>query len=181
MSWSVGATTTNTIDCLTVLGAGSLRSGHQQGGVLVRARFLAGRWQPSLRSHMVKRKRGELLGVSSYCCSAPQSCPTLSHPWTATCPGFPVLHHLLELAQIHVHWVSDVIQPSHPLSSPSPPALNPFQHQHLFQWVSSSHQVAKVLELQLQHLSFLWIFWIDFQCKNTNLIVTSLKKRKEDM
>ena len=61
---------------------------------------------------------------------------------------------LLEFTQTHVHWVSDAIQPSHPLSSPSPPAFNPSQHQSLFQWVSSSHQVAKVLELQLQHQSF---------------------------
>ena len=69
-------------------------------------------------------------------------------------PGFPVHHQLPELAQTHVHWVSDAIQPSHPLSSPSPPALNLSQHQGLFQWVSSSHQVAKVLEFQLQHQSF---------------------------
>ena len=62
-------------------------------------------------------------------------------------PGFPVHHQLLELAQTHVHWVSDAIQPSHPLSSPSPPALNLSQHQGLFQWVSSSHQVMKVSEL----------------------------------
>ena len=69
-------------------------------------------------------------------------------------PGFPVLHHFLELAQTHVHWVGDAIQPSHPLLSPSPPAQNLSQHQGLFQWVSSSHQVAKVLELQFQHESF---------------------------
>ena len=71
-------------------------------------------------------------------------------------PGFPVLHHLMELAQTHVHWVSDAIQPSHPLSSPSLPAFNLSQHQSLFQWVSSSHQVTKALELQLQHQSFQW-------------------------
>ena len=65
-------------------------------------------------------------------------------------PGFPVLHHLPEFAQTHVHWVSDVIQPSHPLSPPSPPAFNLSQHQGLFQWVCSSHQMAKVLQLQLQ-------------------------------
>ena len=62
-------------------------------------------------------------------------------------PGFPVHHQLLELAQTHVHWVSDALQPSHPLSSPSPPAFSLSQHQGLFRWVSSSHQVAKVLEL----------------------------------
>ena len=67
-----------------------------------------------------------------------------------------------ELVQTHVHWVSDAIQPSHPLSSPSPPAFNLSQHQGLFQWVSFLHQVAKVLELQLQYQSFQWISRIDF-------------------
>ena len=71
-------------------------------------------------------------------------------------PGFPVRHQLPELAQTHVHRVSDTIQPSHPLSSPSPPTFNLSQHQGLFQWVSSLHQVAKVLEFQLQHQSFQW-------------------------
>ena len=69
-------------------------------------------------------------------------------------PGFPVLHYLSEFSQTHVHWVSDAIQPSHPLSSPSPPASNLFQHQ-VFQWIGLSHQVAKVLELQLQQQSIL--------------------------
>ena len=69
-------------------------------------------------------------------------------------PGFPVHQQLLELAQTQVHGVGDAIQPSRPLSFPSPPAFNLFQHQGLFQGVSSSHQVAKVLELQLQHQSF---------------------------
>ena len=71
-------------------------------------------------------------------------------------PGFPVLHHLLELAQTHICWVSDAIQPSCPLSSASPPACSLSQHQGLFKWVSSSHQVAKILEFQLQHQSFQW-------------------------
>ena len=75
---------------------------------------------------------------------------------------FPVLHHLPELAQTHVHWVNDAIQPSHPLLSPLPPAFNLSQHQGLSQWVSSSHQMAKVLELQLQHQSFQWIFKVGF-------------------
>ena len=75
-------------------------------------------------------------------------------PMDSSTPGFPVHHQLLEFAQTHVHWVDDVIQPSHPLSSPSPSAFNLSQHQGLFQWVSSLHHVAKVLEFQLQHQSF---------------------------
>ena len=72
-------------------------------------------------------------------------------------PGLPVQHQLPEFIQAYVHWVGDAIQPSHPLSSPSPPALNLSQHQGLFKWVSSLHEVAKVLEFQLQHQSFQWI------------------------
>ena len=84
---------------------------------------------------------------------------SLSHNWICnpmdcSMPGFTVYHQLLEVAQTHVHWVSDAIQPFHPLSSPSPPTFSLSQHQGLFQWVSTSHQVAKVLELQLQHESF---------------------------
>ena len=71
-------------------------------------------------------------------------------------PGLPVHHQLPEFTQIHVHRISDVIQPSHPLSSPSPPALNLSQHQGLLKWVSSLHQVAKILEFQLQYQSFQW-------------------------
>ena len=70
--------------------------------------------------------------------------------------GLPVHHQLLELAQTNVHWVGDAIQTSHPLSSLSPPAFNLSQHQGLFQWVSSLHQMAKVLEFQPQHQSFQW-------------------------
>ena len=94
--------------------------------------------------------------------SVAQSCLILFDPMDCSTPGFPVLHQLLELAQTHVHRISDAIQPSHPLSSPSPPAFNLSQHQGLLKWVSSSHQVAKVLELQLQHQSFQWIFRTDF-------------------
>ena len=82
-----------------------------------------------------------------------QLCTTLCNPMDCSTPGFPVYHQLPDLAQTHVHWVSDAIQWSHPLSSPSPPAFNLSQHQGLFQWVSSSHQVAKVLEFQHQHQS----------------------------
>ena len=86
--------------------------------------------------------------------SVAQSCPTLCDPTNHSTPGLPVHHQLPESTQTHVHWVGDTIQPSHPLPSPSPLALNLSQHQGLFQWVSSSHQVAKVLEFQLQHQSF---------------------------
>ena len=81
--------------------------------------------------------------------SVTQSCLTLCNPLDCSAPGFPVFHYLPEFAQTHVHWVSDAIQPSHPLSPPSPPALSLSHHQGLFQWVSSSHEVAKVLEFQL--------------------------------
>ena len=81
--------------------------------------------------------------------SVAQSCPTLCDPMNCSTPGLPVHHQLPEFTQTHVHRVSDAIQPSHPRSSPSPPALNPSQHQSLFQWVNSSHEVAKVLEFQL--------------------------------
>ena len=85
--------------------------------------------------------------------SVTQSCPNLCGPMDCSMLGFPAHHQLPELAQTHVHGVSDAIQPSHPLLSPSP-AFNLSQNQGLFQWVSSSHQVAKVLEFQLQHQSF---------------------------
>ena len=74
----------------------------------------------------------------SGCCSVAQSCPTLCDPMGCSTPGFPVLHHLPEFAQTHVHWVSNAIQPSHPLLSPSPPVFNLSQQQSLFQWVGSS-------------------------------------------
>ena len=85
-----------------------------------------------------------------------QSCPTLCDTTNCSTPGLPVYHQLLELTQTHVHWVSDAIHPSHPLSFPSPPAFNLSQHHSLLKWVSSLHQVAKVLEFQLQHQSFQW-------------------------
>ena len=94
--------------------------------------------------------------------SVAQSCPTLCDPMNHSTPGLPVQHQLSEFTQTQVHWVSDAIQPSHPLPSPSPPARSLSQHQGLFQWVSSSHQVATGLELQLQHQSFQWIFKVDF-------------------
>ena len=87
----------------------------------------------------------------------------LCNPTNRSTPGLPVHHQLLEPTQTHVHWVGDAIQPSYPLSSPSPPAPNPSQHQGLFQWVNSSHQVAKVLEFQLRHQSFQWTPRTDLQ------------------
>ena len=102
------------------------------------------------------RHSASSLYISINISSVAQSCPTLCDPMNRSTPGLPVHHQLPESTQTHVHWVSDAIQPSHPLSSPSPPALNPSQHQGLFQWVNSSHKVAKVLEFQLQHLSFQW-------------------------
>ena len=86
--------------------------------------------------------------------SVTQSCPTVCDPMTRSTPGFPVHHQLPEFTQTHVHRVGDAIQPSHPLSSPSLPAPNPSQHQGLIQQVNSSHEVAKVLEFQLQYQSF---------------------------
>ena len=83
--------------------------------------------------------------------SVAQSWTTLCDPMNCSTLGFPVHHQFPKLTQTHVHWVGDAIQPSHPLSSPSPPAFNLSQHQGLFKWVSSSHQVPKVLEFQLQH------------------------------
>ena len=93
--------------------------------------------------------------------SVTQSCSILCDPMDCSTPGFPVHHQLPKFTQTHVHRVGDAIQPSHPLSSPSPPAFNLSQHQGLFQWVNSSHEVAKVLEFQLQHQSFQWIFRTD--------------------
>ena len=81
--------------------------------------------------------------------SVTQLCLTLCDPMNCSMPGLPVHHQFLEFTQTHVHQVGDAIQPSHPLSSPFPPAPNPSQHQSLFQWVNSSHEVAKVLEFQL--------------------------------
>ena len=101
--------------------------------------------------------------VTYICCySVAKSCPTLQHHRLCGTPGFPVLHYLLEFAETHVHGFGDVIQPAHPLSSPSPPVLSLSQYQGLFLWVNSSLQVAGLLELQLQHQSFKCIFGVDF-------------------
>ena len=117
---------------------------------------------------MVVQKRAWLIVTITTKVILVQSVPSTSCVWffatpmDCTMPGVPVHHQLPEFAQTHVHRVGDVIQPSHPLSSPSPPAFNLSKHQGLFKWVSSSHQVAKILELQLQHQSFQWTFRTDF-------------------
>ena len=117
-------------------------------------------WTDELRD---KKKRGlsEFQTLCYCCCSVSKLCPALFDPMDCSTPDLPVHHQLPDLTQTHVHWVSDVIQPSHPLSYPSPHTFNLSQHQGLFQWVSSSHQVVKVLEFQLQHQSFQWIFQAD--------------------
>ena len=101
-------------------------------------------------------------GIFTQFSSVTQSCPTLCNPMDCSMPGLLVHHQLQEFMQTHVHWVSDAIQPPHPLLSPSPPSFNLSQYKGLFQWVSSSHQVTKVLEFQLQHQSFQWLFRTDF-------------------
>ena len=111
-----------------------------------------------LTHYLMIQKNANILTFSNIMqfSSVAQSCPILCDPMNRSTPGLPAHHQLSELTQTHVHRVGDAIQPSHPLLSPSPPAPNPSQHQGLFQWVSSSHEVAKVLEFQLQHQSFQW-------------------------
>ena len=108
--------------------------------------------------HLKKFYVFNALGIFQFSSFA-QSRSTLCDPIDCSTPGFPVHHQLPELAQTHVHHISDAIKPSYPLSSPSPPAFNLSQHQGLFQRVSSLYQVAKVLEFQLQHQSF----WMNIQ------------------
>ena len=104
--------------------------------------------------HLKTDAEGNLFSISNYqptvqFSSVTQSCPTLCDPMNRSTPGLPVHYQLPEFTQTHIHRVSDAIQPSHPLESPFPPALNLSQHQSLFQWVNSLHEVAKVLEFQL--------------------------------
>ena len=106
-----------------------------------------------MHSHTCIRSRTQIKNSSVQFSTVTQSCLTLWDPMNRSMPGLPVHHQLPEFAQI---LINPAIQPPHPLSSPSPPAPNPSQHQGLFKWVSSSHQVAKILEFQLQHQSFQW-------------------------
>ena len=101
--------------------------------------------------------------------SVDQLCPTLCDPMNRSMPGLPVHHQLPEFIQSHIHQVGDAIQPAHPLSSPSPPAPNPSQHQGLFQWVNSSHKVVKVLEFQLQHQAFQWTPPLQYSCLKNSM------------
>ena len=120
--------------------------------------------------------------------SVSQSHLTLFEPMNCSMPGLPVHHQLPKFTQTHVHWVRDAIQPSHPLSSPFPPTSNPSQHQSLYQWVNSSHEVSKVLEFQLQHQSFQrtsqdwspseWTGWISLQSKGLSRVFSNTTVQK---
>ena len=121
---------------------------------------------PSMGSHRVGHDWSNLAAACMHCTdqfsSVAQLCPTLCDVIDCSLPGFSVHHQLLELVQTHIYWVSDAIQPSHPLLSHSPPAFNLAQHLGVFQWTSSSHHMSKVLEFLLQHQSFQWLFRTDF-------------------
>ena len=106
--------------------------------------------------------------------SVAHSCPNLRDPMNCSTPGLPVHHQLPEFTQTHVHRVGNAIQPSHSLSSPSPPAPNPSQHQSLFQWVNSLHEVAKVLELQHEE----WTSWISLQSKGLSTVFSNTTVQK---
>ena len=120
--------------------------------------------------HLKNQRKNWLLRTKDSVQFSCQSCLTLCEIMHCSTPSFPVHHQLPEHTQTHVHRVSDAIQASQHLSSPSPPTFNLSQHQGLFKWVSSSHQVAKVLEFHLQHQSLQWIFRTDF------LLIFSLSK-----
>ena len=124
-------------------------------------RFLPTQWSNLCLLHLLLWQADSLSLVppgKPQLSSVAQSCPTLCHLMDCNTPGLPVHQQLPEFTQTHAHWVDDAIQPSHLLLSPSPPAFNLSQPQDLFKWISSSHHVAKVLEFQLQHQSFQWIF-----------------------
>ena len=121
--------------------------------------------------------------------SLTQSCLTLCDALDCSTPGLPVHCQLPEFTQTHVHWVGDAIQSSHPQSSPSPPPFNLSQHQGLFKWVTSSHQVARVLEFQLRQQSFHWMNiqdwfplgwtgWISLQSKGLSRVFSNTTVQK---
>ena len=111
---------------------------------------------------LVTKENWQLHCGICFCCSITQLCPTLCNPMDCSMPSLPAPHHRPRFAQVHVHCISDAIQLYHPLMHSSPSALNPSQHQGLFQWVGCSHQMTKILELQLQHQSFQQVFRVDF-------------------
>ena len=138
---------------------------------------------------MVFKKKQNLLKSNTQFSSVTKSCPTLCDPMNRSTPGFPVHHQLPESTQTHVHWVGDAIQPSHPLSSPSPPALNLSQHHCLFQCVSSSHQVAKVLGVSASTSvppmntqdwwsPLGWTGWLSLQSKGLSRVFSSTTVQK---
>ena len=133
--------------------------------------------------------RGKVDTFTTQFSSVAQLYPTLCDPMDCSTPSLPVHHQLPEFTQTHVHWVGDAIQPSHPLLSPSLPAFNLSQHQGLFKWVSSLHQVVKVLEFQLQHQSFQWLIiqdwfhlgwtgWISLQSKGLSRVFSNTTAQK---
>ena len=136
-------------------------------GTEVRA-LIQNKWDPLTRPFLITYRQSVPWKCREYCRISVQfssvqslSCVRLCNPMNRSTPGLPVHHQLPEFTQTHVYCVGDAIQPSYPLSSSSPPALNLSQLQGLFKWVSSSNQVAKVLEFQLQHQSFQWILRTD--------------------
>ena len=151
-SWQIDGETMETVTDFIFLGSKITSDGdcsHE-----IKRRLLLGRRAMTSLDSIIKSRDITLptkvhLIRSDQIRSVTQSCPTIWDPMNRSTPGLPVYHQLPEFTQTHVHWVSDAIQPSHPLSSPSPLAPNPSQHQSLFQWVNSSHEVAKVLEFQL--------------------------------
>ena len=123
-------------------------------------------------------------------CSVTQLCLTLCDPMDCSTPSFPVLHHLQELARIHVHWVDVAFQPSHPLSFPSPAAFSLSQHQGFFKWVSFSHQVAKywsfsttlVLSMNIQDwFPLVWTGWISLKSKGLSRVVSNTTLQKHQL
>ena len=120
---------------------------YEKHGFSIVSKYLPTRYLRITKEETATWQRRDL--ASDQIRSVAQSCPILCDPMNRSTPGLPVHHQLPEFTQTHVHRASEAIQPSHPLSSPSPPAPNPSQHQSLFQWVNSSHEVAKVLEFQL--------------------------------
>ena len=132
--------------------------------------------------HYIMRVRTDRSHASQHCCCCSVAQSTLCDPMDCSMPGFPVLHHLPELAQTHVHWVGDITQPSHPLSSPSP-AFNLSQHRGLFQWVSSSRQVARasalVLPMNIQDWFPLgWTGLISLQSKGFSRVFFNITVQK---